>query len=119
MTTLTFADAVPPVPRERKVTMGGCAAQLKAEYISLFDSFSIAQSLKISTPGASIKLPGGAPNQLAKPFFQDCKKVVDDCSVENLPRLGVEACPYYATIARFYHSFCFTTKISARRLPNS
>jgi hypothetical protein len=112
MTNLTFADAV---PRDQRVTMGGRAAQLKAEYISLFDSFSIAQSLKISTPGAAIKLPGGAPDQLAKPFFQDCKKVVDDCSVENLPKLGVEACLYYATIARFYHSFCITTKISVAK----
>lgn len=105
MADLSLENAVPAVERDRRVTLGGRAAQLKVESISLADRFSIAQALKSLPSGASIKIAGGAPDQLAKPFFQSCKSFITDCEVESLPKLGVEACLYYATIAQSYRSF--------------
>jgi hypothetical protein len=105
MADLNMGNAVPAVGRDRRVTLGGRAAQLKLESISLADKFSIVQALTSLLSGTSIKIAGGAPDQLAKPFFQSCKSFITDCEVESLPKLGVEACLYYATIAQSYRSF--------------
>jgi hypothetical protein len=81
------------------------------EHIVLRDKFSIVQALKAATSTASIKIPGGNPSQLAKPFFQTCKKFIDECFAENLPKLGIEASLYYARITRPYDSYCRSTKV--------
>jgi Inhibitor of growth proteins N-terminal histone-binding len=105
MADLSLGNAVPAVERDRRVTLGGRAAQLKAESISLTDRFSIVRALKSLLSSASIKIAGGAPDQLAKPFFQSCKSFIADCEIESLPKLGVEACLHYASVAQSYRSF--------------
>jgi hypothetical protein len=105
MADLSLENAVPTVERDRQVTLGGRAAQLKVESISLANKFSIVQALRSLPSGTSIKIAGGAPDQLAKPFFQSCKSFITDCESGNLPKLGVEACLYYAMIAQSYRSF--------------
>jgi hypothetical protein len=105
MGDLSLASSVPTVERDRRVTMSGHAAQLKVESISLIDRFSIVQVLRSIPSGASIKISGGAPDQLVKPFFKSCKSFITACVAEGLPKLGVEACLYYATIAQSYRSF--------------
>ena len=110
MTDLNIADSVPAPARDRRITFGGRIAQLQAECIILTDKFDIAQVLKSMPSTSSIKLAGGAPNQLAKPFFQTCKTFIDDCDVENLPKLRVEASLYYARTARSHESYCRSIK---------
>ena len=110
MTDLNVTDSVPPIPRDRRVTMGGRIAQLHAECILLADNLSIAQVLKSNPTGSSIGVSGDAPDLPAEPFFKCCGTFVDECGIESLPKLGVEACLYYARIARSYESYCHSTK---------
>ena len=110
MTNLNLIDAVPATPRDRRVAFRARIAQIRVEHIVLKDKFSIVQALKSTTSKSSIKIPGGNPSQLAKPFFQTCEKFIHDCRAENLPKLGVEASLYYAGIARPYESYCHLTK---------
>jgi hypothetical protein len=109
MGDLSLASCIPAFERDRRVTMGGHGAQLKVESISLADRFSIVQVLRSMPPGGSIKISGGAPDQLAKPFFKSCSSFIADCEAQGLPKLGVEACLYYATIAESYRSFVSAT----------
>jgi hypothetical protein len=111
MANLSITDAVPAAPRDRRVTFHARVAQIRVEHIVLKDKFSIVQALKSATSTASIKIPGGNPGQLAKPFFQTCKEFIDECCTENLPKLGVEASLHYAGIARPYESYCCSTKV--------
>ena len=115
MANLSLVDAIPATPRDRRVTYRASIAQIRVEHIALRDKFSIVQALKASTSTASIKIPGGNPSQLAKPFFQICKKYIDECFAENLPKLGVEASLYYAGIARPYESYCRATKVDIEK----
>jgi hypothetical protein len=115
MENLNLANSVPAVERDRRVTLGGHAAQLKVESISLSDKFSIAQVLRSMPSGTSIKISGGAPDQLVKPFFKSCRSFIADCEAENLPKLGVEACLYYATIAQSHRSFGSATNTDIRK----
>jgi hypothetical protein len=117
MADLSLKNAVSAVERDRRVTLGGCAAQLKVESISLADKFSIARTLRELLSGTSIKIPGRAPDQLVKPFFRSCKSFIADCEVESLPKLGVEACLYYATIAQSYRSFGSSTATNTTKTP--
>jgi hypothetical protein len=111
MANLSLIDNVPGAPRDRRVTYRARIAQIRVEHIVLRDKFSIVQALKAATSTASVKIPGGNPSQLAKLFFQTCKKFIDECSAENLPKLGVEASLYYAGITRPYDSYCRSTKV--------
>lgn len=90
-------------------------AQLQAECVILTDRFSITQVLKSTPAGRAIKLSGGPPEQLTKPFFKDCQAFIDECAAEILPKLGVEATLYYAKIARFYESYCQSSKTNVDR----
>lgn len=110
MADLTFVDTVPALARDRQITLGGRMAQIRTEFIVLNDKFSVAQALKSTPAGASIKIPGGAPGRLATPFFQICKTFIEDCDIENLPKLAVEASLFYASIARSFESFCHSVK---------
>jgi hypothetical protein len=111
MANLGLIDTVPAVPRDRRVTFHATIAQIKVDHIILKDKFSIVQALKSATSNISIKIPGGNPDQLANPFFETCKKFINECYAENLPKLGVEASLYYAGIARSYESYCCSTKV--------
>lgn len=86
-------------------------AQIRVEYIVLKDKFIVVQALKSANSKAPIKFSGGDPGQLAKPFFQTCKKFLDECCSENLPKLGVEASIYYAGLVRPYELYCRVTKV--------
>jgi hypothetical protein len=118
MANLTFVDAVPALARDRQITLGGRIAQIRTEFVVLNDKFGIAQALKSTPAGASINIPGGAPDRLATPFFQTCKKFIEDCDVENLPKLAVEASLFYASIARSYESFCHSVKADLNKATN-
>ncbi len=115
MTDLSITNSISAVPRDRRVTLGGRATQLQAECIILSDSMSIALALKSEPAGSSCKVPGGAPEKLAKLFFKTCKTFIDECDIENLPKLGVEARLYYARTARSYESYCRSTKTNVNQ----
>jgi hypothetical protein len=110
MASLSFIDAVPAAPRDRRVTCRAEIAQIRVEHIVLRDKFGIVQVLK-STSTSTIKIPGGNPSQLVKPFFQACRNFIDKSFAENLPKLGVEASLYYAAVARPYESYCYSIKV--------
>jgi hypothetical protein len=110
MKDLNIANSIPAIPRDRRVTMGGRLAQLQAECIVLADKFSLAQNLKSARCGGSMKISGGSPDQLVKPFFRACKAFFDDSSAKNLPKLCVEASLYYVRIAWSNQSYCSSTK---------
>lgn len=106
MTDSNVADCIPPIARDRRITLGGRVAQLQAESITINDRLSISQVLRSTTAGTSIRLSGGTPERQVKPFFDSCKNFIDDCGTESLPKLGVEASLYYAGTARSYESYC-------------
>ena len=109
LSDLKIADSVPTVARDRRITLGGRTAQLRAESIILDDRLLMMQALHSESTATSITLPGTAPGQRAKSFFQSCKAFVDDCNAENLPKLAVEASLCYAGTARIYESYCRMT----------
>lgn len=111
MTDLSVTDTIPAVPRDRRVTLGGSAMQIHAECIILTDSLSTALALQSEPAGSSFKIPGGPPENIARPFFKTCRIFIDECDIENLPKLGVEARLYFARMARSYDSYCRSTNI--------
>ena len=113
--TLTVVDIVPSLARDRRVTMGGRMVQIKAQYFILEDSFIIAKALKSTSTKTLIKMPGGAPDLLAKPFFQSCRRFIDECKVENLPKLAIEVTLFYASIARSFESFCHSDTMDLKK----
>ena len=115
MTGLSVTGSISAVPRDRRVTLGGRATQLQAECIILTDSLSTALLLKSESAGSSFKVPGGSPENVAKVFFKTCGTFIDECDIENLPKLGVEARLYYARMARSYESYCRSTKTNVNQ----
>ena len=89
--------------------------QIKTEFFILDDKFIIAQALKSTSTKALIKILGGAPALLVVPFFQSCKKFIDECKVENLPKLAVEVSLFYASIARSFEYFCQSGNINLEK----
>lgn len=114
MTDLNVVDSVPPMARDRRITLGGRLAQLQAESIILDDRLSIARVLKSTSAGAMIRLSGGVSQKQVKPFFKSCSKFIDECGIVSLPKLGVEASLYYAGIARSYEFYCRSTEIEVK-----
>jgi len=112
---LTVVDVVPALARDCRVTIGGRIVQIKTEFFILDDKFIIAQALKSTSTKALIKILGGAPALLVVPFFQSCKKFIDECKVENLPKLAVEVSLFYASIARLFESFCQSGKMNLEK----
>jgi hypothetical protein len=106
---LAVADIVPSLARDRRVTMGGLMVQLKTEYVILNDKFIVAQAFRSLSGQTPLKIPGGGPNLIAIPFFQRCNDFINECSIENLPKLSVEATLFYASIARSFESTCRST----------
>jgi len=110
MANLTVIEAVPFVPRDRRVTLGGRIMQIKMDHLILEDKFAIVQAFESTPRTASVRIPGGNPGQLAKPFFAICQVFIADCLLENLPKLSVEATLSYAKIAHLYESYCQSNK---------
>jgi hypothetical protein len=115
MSDLTFVDAVPALARDRQIILGGRMVQIRTEFIVLSDKFGIAQALKSTPAGASINIPGGAPDLLATPFFQTCRAFIEDCNLESLPKLAIEASLFYANIAQSFESSCHSAKTGVDR----
>ena len=115
MTDLSVTDSISAVPRDRRVTLGGRATQLQAGCVVLTDSLSTALLLKSEPAGSSFKAPGGSPEKSIKQFFKICRTFIDECDIENLPKLGVEARLYYARMARSYESYCRSTKTNVNQ----
>jgi hypothetical protein len=110
---LAVVDTIPTLTCDCQITMGGQMVKIKTEFVILNDKFIIAQALK-SIP-TLIKIPGGAPSLLAIPFFQICKNFIDECNVENLPKLAVEVSLFYASIACSFETFCHSAKINLNK----
>lgn len=106
LTDLKIADLVPPIMRDRRITLGGRAVQLRAESIILDNHLLISAVLESSSANASITLPAPAPEKQAKSFFGDYSAFIDNCDAEKLPKLAVEASLHYAGTARAYWSYC-------------
>ncbi|PGG97744.1 hypothetical protein AJ79_09096 [Helicocarpus griseus UAMH5409] len=106
----SIVDTVPALARDHQITRGGRMIQIKAEYFMINDKFLVFQALKSVSAQKPMKLPGGAPDLLAIPFFKRSESFIDECNSENLPRLAVEVILLYASIARSFESFCRSTK---------
>jgi hypothetical protein len=110
MAGLTVAGAVPSGSRDHQVITGGRMMQIKIEQIVLEDKFLLVQAFRSTPQTVSMKIPGGNPSHLAKPFFAICRAFVTDCTLENLPKQRVEATLSYAKVARSYQVYCQSIK---------
>ena len=108
LTDLKIVDSVPAVQRDDRITLGGRAAQLKAESIILDDRLSLSEVLKSNFANALIKSPSFAPEKRAKSLFRHYSALIDSCDAANLPKLTVEASLNYAGTTRAYQSYCRT-----------
>ena len=115
MTDLSVTDTISAVPRDRRFTLGGRAMQIHAECVILTDSLSTVLALKSDPAGSSFKVPGGPPENIARPFFETCRTFIDECDIENLPKLGVEARLYFARMAHSYEYYCQSMKIDVNQ----
>ncbi|KAF7881219.1 uncharacterized protein EAF02_007110 [Botrytis sinoallii] len=97
---LSIAEGIGKSPRDRRIAFAGTGAMLKVQYLTLADRFPIAQKLR--SRDSTIKISGGPPDQLAKPFFKSCLSYIESCRDESLPRLAVEGILYFAKIARLF-----------------
>lgn len=118
MTDLNLIDSVLTTPRDHRVMFRARIAGIRVEHIMLVDKFSFAQAMKSTASKDAIKIPGGNPRDLAKPFFQACEKFVHECRAENLPKLGVEASLLYAGIVRPFESYCQSLKVDTDKASN-
>ncbi|RMZ85019.1 hypothetical protein DV738_g273, partial [Chaetothyriales sp. CBS 135597] len=99
LASLSIQETIPPVERDRRITLGGRLVQIKAKCIVLEDKFSIA-ALSSETP----KLPSGSAGKATQRFLQNCATFIRDCNTESLPKLAVEASLYFARVTRLYQS---------------
>jgi hypothetical protein len=89
--------------------------QIKMEFIVLSNKFGIAQALKSTPAGTLINILGGAPDLLATPFFQTCRAFIEDCNLESLPKLAIEASLFYANITQSFDSSYHSAKAGVDR----
>jgi hypothetical protein len=92
--------------RDQRITFGGSLLEIKVRCLVLEDSFDIARAVTSKRYNTSLPLsfPSGAPDKKTEQFLKDCKKLIDDCILESLPKLAVEATLYYARIAQLFGS---------------
>lgn len=109
-TNLDITISVPAIARNQLIIAGGRIAQVQAASVILADRLNTTQTIRAIAAGSPIRIPGGAPKKLAKPFFKTCGSLIDDCAVENLSKIGTEATIYHAQIAHLYESYCHSTK---------
>ncbi|ESZ93857.1 hypothetical protein SBOR_5754 [Sclerotinia borealis F-4128] len=107
---LLITEPVRTSPRDRRIAYAGTGAMLRVQtdtrelrYLTIADKFPIARKLRAHN--LPIKIPGGPPDQLAKPFFRSCLSYIALCRDESLPRLAVEGILYYAKIALLNYSY--------------
>ncbi|KAM0315567.1 hypothetical protein ACHAO8_003798 [Botrytis cinerea] len=100
---LTITDQDRTSPRDRRIAFAGTGAMLRVQCLTLTDGFTIAHKLR--SRNSSIKISGGPPDQLSKPFFKSCLSHIESCRDESLPRLAVEGILYFAKIARLFDSY--------------
>ena len=103
---LSFADLIPTVARDRRITLGGRAAQLKAGSIILDDRLLISEVLKSTSAKGPTAFPARALEKQAKTFLSDYSAFIDNCEAKNLPKLAVEASLHYAGTTRAYQCYC-------------
>ena len=114
MIEMNINSFVPNNARDRRIIFGGRIAGIQLECIVLTDRFSTTLPLKSATPATtSFKIPGGVPEQVAKNFFKTCQTFIDECTEEDLPKLAVEACLYYAKVARSMGTYCRQTELGS------
>lgn len=107
LTNLSLVESVPAIPRDRRITFRARLVKIRVEHIGLKDMFSIIQAaLKSANFQAASQILLRDPGKLTHSYFKTCKKFIEDCYAEDLPKLGVEASLYYAGIARPYDSYC-------------
>ncbi|KIW10744.1 hypothetical protein PV08_10043 [Exophiala spinifera] len=102
LTSLSIHESVCHVERDRRIALGGRLTQIKADCIVLEDKFCIVEATGLSAN--TLKLPGGSPEKMTKPYLQVCAMFIKDCNVGNLAKLAVEASLYFARIVRLYRS---------------
>ncbi|KAF1833598.1 P-loop containing nucleoside triphosphate hydrolase protein [Decorospora gaudefroyi] len=92
--------------RDQRITLGGSLLEIKVRSLVIEDSFDIARAVKANgfVTSLPLKFPGGSPEKKTEQFLRDCKKLIQDCIDESLPRLAVEATLYYARIAQLFGS---------------
>ncbi|KAK5262851.1 hypothetical protein LTR96_011676, partial [Exophiala xenobiotica] len=99
---LDLRNSVDTVNRDRRVTLGGRMIQIKTDCAVLEDKFAIANTAA-SSAGA-LKLPGGSPDKLTKPYLDVCATFIEACKTDSLAKLAVEGSLYFARVARLYQS---------------
>jgi hypothetical protein len=105
---LTIDNSAKSAKRDRDqcITLGGSLLEIKVRCLVLEDSFAIARAVTLkhyNTP-LPLSFPSGAPDKKTEQIIKDCKKLIDDCILESLPKLAVEASLYYAHIAQLFGS---------------
>jgi hypothetical protein len=92
--------------RDQRITLGGNLLEIKVRCLVLEDNFAIARAVqsKHYVTGLPLSFPGGSPDTKTDKFLKDCMKLVDNCMLENLPKLAVETTLYYARIAQLFGS---------------
>lgn len=92
--------------RDQRVTLGSNLLEVKVRCLALEDHFEIARavSLKRFTAALPLSFPGGSPETKTEKFLRDCKKLIDECLLQSLPKLAVEVSLYYARIAHMFGS---------------
>ena len=119
MTDLDVSNPGHSVARDRRVTFGGRLVELRAQCVVLADKFQLAKLLRSTIETVAIKIPGGSPELLAQPFFRSCNVFIDECDVESLPKLGVQATLYFAAIAHLNEIYCHSTNYDVEKASES
>ena len=92
--------------RDQCITLGGHLLELKVQSLMLEDNFEVARTagrMRLNT-AMPLSFSGGSPVTKTDKFLKDCRKLIDDCTSECLPKLAVEASLYYARIAQLFAS---------------
>ncbi|CAF9935528.1 MAG: hypothetical protein HETSPECPRED_009820 [Heterodermia speciosa] len=106
---LRIADLVPPVARDRRITLRVRAALLKVQSIILEDRIPMVEVVKLARANYPAPFPASALETQVKSFFKDSSAFIDDCDTERLPKYAVEVSLHYARTARAYQSYCRAT----------
>jgi hypothetical protein len=101
MHDLTVHGATTTPSRDRRVAMGGQIIHLRAESVILDDKFIITKALRAASSLAPVQILG--TELAATTFLIECKGFIDECSIESLPKMAVEASllEYRFTVQRF------------------
>jgi hypothetical protein len=92
--------------RDHRITFSIRLLELKVRCTVLEDKYDIACAIRSKYPNNTpvCKFPSDHPINVSGPFLKDCRKLIEDCFHESLPKLAVEATLYYSRIARLVNS---------------